>query len=169
MASIILSTICAVALGTAAVPANADTTNVFIIDNVEVKDFKGSQLNGKTISAYDITLTDVGSKKVRTHTIKTVPMGNTVNITTTNTSSGFSSELASFFDEIDMENSVFVVNGTVVSEEEFKALDVKDIAGLEEMRGRSATEFLKALKEEGKYEGETDGRGVISVTARSRQ
>ena len=68
-----------------------------------------------------------------------------------------------------MENSVFVVNGTVVSEEEFKALDVKDIAGLEEMRGRSAAEFLKALKEEGKYEGETDGRGVISVTARSRQ
>ena len=48
-------------------------------------------------------------------------------------------------------------------------LDVKDIAGLEEMRGRSAAEFLKALKEEGKYEGETDGRGVISVTARSRQ
>ena len=36
------------------------------------------------------------------------------------------------------------------------------------MRGRSAAEFLQALKEEGKYDGETSGLGVISVTTKAK-
>ena len=164
MAGIILSTMCAVFLGTAAPSVQADTTNVFIIDSVQVKGFNGAQLNGKTISAYDITYTNVGSRTVRTHTIKTAPTGNTISFTTTETSSAFSAD--DF--QLDTENSLIFVNGTLVSEEEFKALDFKEIIGLEEMKGRSATEFLKALKEEGKFEGETDGQGVISVTTRAK-
>ena len=45
-------------------------------------------------------------------------------------------------------------------------MEAKDVTGLEELRGRSATELLKNLKEEGKYDGETEGKAVISVTAR---
>ena len=162
MACIILSALCAVFLGTAA----ADTTNVFIIDNVEVKGFNGSQLNGKTISAYEITLTDAGSKTIRTHRIKTVPIGNTISVTTTEVSPEFSSEMSSFFNKIDTKNAVIIVNGAFVTEEEFRALDYKDITNLEEMRGRSAAEYLQNLKKEGKYDGKTEGKGVVSVTTR---
>lgn len=164
MAGIILSTICAVFLGTAA----ADTTNVFIIDNVEVKDFNGSQLNGKTISAYEITLTDAGSRTVRTHKIKTVPLGNTIR-TTTEVSTELSSEMSSFLDQVDTENAVIIVNGVPVSEETFRALNFREITNLEEMRGNSASEFLQKLKEEGKYDGATEGKGVVAVTTRQRQ
>ena len=164
MAGIILSTLCAVFLGTAA----ADTTNVFIIDNVEVKAFNGSQLNGKTISAYEITLTDAGAKTIRTHRIKTVPIGNTISVTTTQTSSGFSSEVSSFLDQVDTKDALLFVNGALVTEEVFRALDPKDITGLEELRGRPASEFLQKLKEEGKYDGSTEGKGVVSVTTRKR-
>lgn len=157
MAGIILSTVCAAFLGTAAL---ADTTNVFIIDNVEVKGFNGSQLNGKTISAYDITYTDAGARTVRTHIIKTAPSVNTISRTTTQVSPVYSSESFQF----DTENSLIFVDGKLVSEEEFKALDIFDIAGIEELKGKYAAEFLKALKDKEEYDGETDGIGVISVT-----
>ena len=147
-------------------PEGKDTTNVFIIDNVVVKGFNGFQLNGKTISAYEISLTDTGARMVRTHMIKTVPMGNTVSITTTDASSGFASEVSAFFSQVNTDNAVFVINGEVVIEEEFLALEAKDVTGLEELRGKPATELLKNLKEEGKYDGETEGKAVISVTAR---
>ena len=152
-----------------AVPDGKDITNVFFIDNVKVNDFRGSQLNGKTISAYDITVTDTGSKTVRTHMIKTAPMGNTISTTTTEMSPVLSSEMSSFLGQIDTENAVIIVNGVLVTEEMFRALDFKDITNLEEMRGRSAVEFLQNLKEEGKYDGETEGKGVVTVTTRLQQ
>lgn len=163
MAGILLSTICAVFLGTAA----ADTTNVFIIDNVVVKDFNGSQLNGKTISAYDITFSESGARTVRTHRITTAPSGNTISLTT-ESSSGFSTIGDSPLFQIDTENALIFLDGTLISEEKFKAIAVRDIANLEEMKGRSAAEFLQALKDEGKYDGETSGFGVISVTTKAK-
>ena len=150
-------------------PDGKNATNVFFIDNVKVKNFSGSQLNGKTISSYDILVTDTGSETVRTHMIKTAPMGNTINTTTTEVSPGFSSEISSFLDQIDTQNAVIFVNGIVVSEEAFKALKSRDITGLEEMKGKSAAEFLKSMKEEGKYDGETEGKGVVTVTTRLQQ
>jgi len=150
-------------------PGGKNATNVFYIDNVKVKDFSGSQLNGKTISSYDILVTDTGSETVRTHMIKTAPMGNTINTTTTVVSPEFSSEMSSFLDQIDTQNAVIFVNGIVVSEEAFRALKSRDITGLEEMKGKSAAEFLKSMKEEGKYDGETEGKGVVTVTTRLQQ
>ncbi|MBP5740189.1 MAG: hypothetical protein J6W59_00335 [Bacteroidales bacterium] len=164
MAGIILSTICAVFLGTAA----ADTTNVFIIDNVEVRNFNGSQLNGKTISAYDITYAEAGSRTIRKHIIKTAPSGNTINITTTDAPAGYSTVGDSPFFQVETENALIFLDGKLISEEEFKALAVKDVANLEEMKGRSATEFLQDLKDKGKYDGETSGFGIIVVTSKTR-
>jgi hypothetical protein len=164
MAGIILSSICAIALSTAALPASADTTNVFIIDNVEVKGFNGSQLNGKTISAYEIVLSEVGSKTVRTHLIKTAPFGNTVSYTMTETSPGTSpDELVSFF-RVDTSGAVIFLDGKLVSEAEFNAVDVSKITSLEELKGQSAADYLRTLKDEGKYDGATEGRGVLVVT-----
>lgn len=150
-------------------PDGKNTTNVYFIDNVKVKSFSGSQLNGKTVSSYEMTVTDTGSETVRTHMIETAPMGNTINTTTTSVSSGFSSEMSSFLDQIDTQNAVILVNGIVVSEEAFRALNFREITGIEEMRGRSAAEFLQNLKEEGKYDGKTEGKGVVTVTTRQQQ
>lgn len=166
MASIIISTICAAALSAAALPASADTTNLYIIDNVVVKNFNGSQLNGKTISAYDITFSEAGSKTVRTHTIKTEPFGNTVSFSSTETTPGMPSAAIVSFPQVDTENSVIFINGRLASEAEFKALDSRKITGLNVLKGQSAVDFLEKLKEEGKYEAEIDDRGVVSVTTR---
>ena len=150
-------------------PDGKNTTNVFYIDNVKVKAFSGSQLNGKTISAYDITVTDTGSETIKTHMIKTAPMGNTISTTTTEVSPVFSSEMSSFLDQVETQNAVVFVNGVLVSEESFRALNFREITGLEEMKGKSAADFLVKMKEEGKYDGETSGLGVISVTTRKQQ
>lgn len=167
MAGIILSTICTAALGMAALPASADTTNVFIIDNVVVKNFNGSQLNGKTISAYDIVLSEAGSKTVRTHVIKTAPFGNTISYTKTETSPGTSSDDLIPFFRVDTSNAVIFLDGKLVSEAEFNAVDVNKISSINEMRGQSAVDYLRALRDEGKYDGTTEGLGVLVVTTRS--
>ena len=165
MASIILSTICAAFLGTAALPANADTTNVYIIDNVVVRNFSGSQLNGKTISAYDIQLSTSGSRVIRTHTIKTAPFGKTITIKPAETSGPKPTDFLPYPLE-ELHNVVYFLNGEMISEEAFLSLNGKDIAGVKVFKEMSATEYLLELMDEGKYDGPTTGRDVVVVTGR---
>ena len=165
MASIILSTICAAFLGTAALPAKADTTNVYIIDNVQVKNFSGSQLNGKTISAYDINLSTAGSRVIRTHVIKTGPFGKTITITPAETSGPKPTDFLPYpLDEL--LNVVYFLDGEQISEEAFLAMNGKDIAGVKVYKEMSATEYLQGLKDKGKYDGPTVRRDVVVVTGR---
>ena len=165
MASIILSTICAALIGTAALPAKADTTNVYIIDNVVVKSFSGSQLNGKTISAYDIQLSTSGSRVIRTHTIKTAPFGKTITITPAETSAPKPTDFLPYPLE-ELRNVVYFLDGELLSEEAFLAMNGKDIAGVKVFKEMAATEYLQGLKDEGKYDGPTSGRDVVVVTGR---
>lgn len=166
MASIILTTICAVALGTANIPASADTTNVYIVDNVEVKNFSGSQLSGKTITAYDISRSRRGSVPVRIHNIKTAPFGNTIQITPQ--VSGPSIEAFLPFPLEEMQNPVYFLDGNVIGEEEFLSLDTATIAGVRALKEASASDYLKPLKDEGKYDGPVDGCTVVIVTSRAK-
>ena len=80
MTGIVLSALCAVALGAASPSIQADTTDVYIIDYVEINGFNGSQLVGKTVSTYNINLVTEGSKTFRRHIIKTVLSGNTIKV-----------------------------------------------------------------------------------------
>lgn len=52
MLTSVLSAVCAAALGVSPVSSQADTTHVYFINGVQVENFNGSQLVGKTISAY---------------------------------------------------------------------------------------------------------------------
>ena len=165
MAGIILSTICAAFLGTATLPANADTTNVYIIDNVEVKNFTGTQLNGKTISAYDVTLSNAGSRIIRTHIIKTAPFGKTINITPAETSGPKPTDFLPYPLE-ELKNVVYFLNGELISEEAFLAMSGKEIGGVKVFRATAASEYLQGLKDEGKFDGPTVGRDVVIVTGR---
>ena len=54
MLTSILSAVCALALGASAMTSQADTVNVYMINGGKVTNFDGSQLCGKTVSAYRI-------------------------------------------------------------------------------------------------------------------
>lgn len=166
MTGIILSSICAVALGAASPSVQTDTTDVYVIDYVEVKDFDGTQLVGKTISTYNINLTGDGSKVVRNHIIKTVLSGNRVSVATREMSPAMAGLLNMSPEEMD--NAVFFLNGARVSKLTFGYLDVSDIAEIKTLKGSEAAEYLQSLKNHREYDGETAGRGVVIVTTGSR-
>ena len=166
MTSLVLSAICAVALGAASPSVQTDTTDVYVIDYVEVKDFNGTQLVGKTISTYNVNLTGEGSRIVRTHIIKTVLSGNTVKVATRE----MSPEMAALIklSPEEMGNAVFFLNGARVSQLTFNYLDANDIAEIKTLKGSEAAEYLLSLKKNREYDGETAGRGVVVVTTKSR-
>lgn len=166
MTGIILSSICAVALGAASPSVQTDTTDVYVIDYVEVKDFDGTQLVGKTISTYNINLTGDGSKVVRNHIIKTVLSGNRVSVATREMSPAMAGLLNMSPEEMD--NAVFFLNGARVSKLTFGYLDVSDIAEIKTLKGLEAAEYLQSLKNNREYDGETAGRVVVIVTTGSR-
>ena len=54
MNTLILTSLCALALNASAKPAATDTVDMYMIDNAKVEKFDGSQLVGKTIVSYDV-------------------------------------------------------------------------------------------------------------------
>ena len=78
MKTLIISALCALALcsvpyGAEARPAQSDTLDRYVIDGVDVTGFDGSQLVGKTIQSYDVTVSKSGRTVCRTHSITTLP------------------------------------------------------------------------------------------------
>lgn len=73
MFSFLLSTVLALSLGSAeieSVPEQIqDTVDMYVIDDVVISDFDGSQLVGKNVSSYQVTRSKV--KPVRVHVIVT--------------------------------------------------------------------------------------------------
>ena len=108
---------------------------IYVIDNVTVENFDGSQLKGKTIGDYQITTTGKGNKAVTVHAITTVKRtmrsqiivndnGQVIMKTDTllNRFGG-----ASLKSETVVPNFVYVVDGKVVEESEVKNLPAKQI------------------------------------------
>ena len=108
---------------------------IYVIDNVTVENFDGSQLKGKTIGDYQITTTGKGNKAVTVHAITTVKRtmrsqiivndnGQVIMKTDTllNRFGG-----ASLKSETVVPNFVYVVDGKVVEESEVKNLPTKQI------------------------------------------
>ena len=153
MTSILLSTICAVALNAAPLSAPADTIIAYAIDGQKIEHFDGSQLIGKKIASYEIVVLNLqgSSEPTLLHSILTEEGAkNTPPVSVS-------------FRKVDTAGVVFIVDGTPVSEEEFQTLDPKKISGMEILKDSSAEDILKKLKEEGVYNGETEGHGVIVV------
>jgi hypothetical protein len=108
---------------------------IYVIDNVTVDNFDGSQLKGKTIGDYQITTTGKGNKAVTVHAITTVKRtmrsqiivndnGQVIMKTDTllNRFGG-----ASLKSETVVPNFVYVIDGKVVEESEVKNLPTKQI------------------------------------------
>ena len=111
---------------------------IYVIDNVTVEHFDGSQLKGKTIGDYQITTTGKGNKAVTVHAITTVKRtmrsqiivndnGQVIMKTDTllNRFGG-----ASLKSETVVPNFVYIVDGKVVEESEVKNLPTKQIQSI---------------------------------------
>lgn len=178
MTSIILTTICALALNAASIPAQADTNDIYLIDLSKVENFNGSQLAGKTIRAYSIQRENVGGVPTRIHFITTKTDGaqtpvvaifdndfNDATSVTVGDKSQPSISVRTTDPSLSADDIVYIVDGKQAGTEEFKKLDPKNIKSIEVMKGSSAAKYLQDLKDQGKYQGEADpSGGLIIVT-----
>ena len=177
MTSIILSTICALTLNAAPVSAQADTLHVFIIDYQPVPDFDGSQLVGKTISFYKVSRDKMGDTPVVFHSIRTeggptqpgvaifskdenadAPSGDVTVV-----SLGDKIKVRSASPSGSIDDIVYIVDGKLTGQEDFKKLEPKNIKSIEVMKDTSASKYLQELKDQGKYQGDINPKGGVIV------
>ena len=178
MTSIILTTICALALDAASFPALADTNDIYLIDLAKVENFDGSQLAGKTIRAYSIQRENVGGVPTRIHLITTKTDGaqtpvvtifdndfNNATSVTVGEKSRPSINVRTTDPSLSADDIVYIVDGKQISSDDFRKLDPKNIKAIEVMKGSSAAKYLQDLKDQGKYQGGAEpSGGLIIVT-----
>ena len=201
MTNIILSTVCALALNTASLSAQADTADIYLIDYVKVENFNGSQLARKVIYSYTIKRETVNGVPTRLHFINTGVMkdgkivydpssqpavllydedfnnGTAVSVGKPNTSSidlsgGLQvSSLTPRTAEAEPSavNAIYIVDETVVSEDEFKNLDPRNISSISIAKGASSIGVLRDLKGQGKYDGEIEGVNTVVVITKKKR
>ncbi len=119
MLTALISMICALnmSVGTPVV----DTVNVYVIDKVMIENFDGSQLKGKTVLDYTITLCN----GIRTHNI------------TTQQGSGQSSSMDS------KPKMIYVVNSKVVPENVLNAIKPNNIKEMRVIKNADSPEARK--------------------------
>ncbi len=146
MRTILLTALCAVAIGTQAKVAN-DTIDKYIIDKQPVEHFDGSQLEGKRISKYMIAYKQGKGVVERHHVIYT---GDEAEKTIRN-SNGPIVSMAT--------DPLLIVDGKETSPEDFAKLNSQAIDHIDVLKAGS-----KAAKE---YYGKKGSNGVIIVTTKA--
>lgn len=71
MLTTIISMVCALSLGASSVSSQADTVNVYMINDEKVANFDGSQLVGKTITDYKVVTATKDNTVYQVHGITT--------------------------------------------------------------------------------------------------
>lgn len=66
-------------------------------------------------------------------------------------------------------NAIYIVDETVVSEEEFKNLDTRNISSISIAKGASSIGVLRDLKGQGKYDGEIEGVNTVVVITKKKR
>lgn len=174
MTNIILSTVCALALNAAALPAQIDTNDLYLIDNAKVESFNGSQLAGKRVITYNIFRENVAGIPTRVHIITTdaskdnpvVIMGNPdmSNVTVVSLEPGSerpSISIRSTDPSKSVDDIMFFVDGKQIASDEFKKLDPKNIASMEVMKEAGAEAYLQNLKDQGLVPKDINPKGGI--------
>ena len=122
MLSLILSTLSAAIFSVGILTAPADTLNHYVIDNKPVENFDGSQLEGRKIESYSITVvtndSEKPSKVYRLHEIVTDQGSKPT-------------------------QPLYIIDGKIVTEAEFQGLDPKSIKSLTVLKGNSAQAYEK--------------------------
>ena len=201
MTSIILSTVCALALNAASLSAQADTADIYLIDYVKVENFNGSQLSRKVIYSYVIKRETVKGVPTRLHFINTGVMKDgkvvydpssqpavllydedfnnctAVSVGKPNTASvdhpgglqvpSLTTRTAE--SESSAVNVIYVIDETVVSEEDFKNLNPRRISSINIAKDASSIGVLRELKAKGKYDGEIEGVSAVVVVTKQKK
>ena len=175
MTSIILSSVCALALNAAALPAQVDTNDLYLIDNARVENFNGSQLDGKTVVSYKIMRENVAGVPTRVHFITTnapkdgstpvvvmaSPGLNDVTVVSLDKAEHPSITIRSTDPSKSVDDILFFVDGKQIASDEFKKLDPKDIASMEVMKDASAEAYLQGLKDQGLVPKDINPKGGV--------
>lgn len=111
---------------------------IYVIDNVTVENFDGSQLKGKTIGDYQITTTGKGNKAITVHAITTVKrtMRSQIIVNDNGQVIMKTDTLLNRFGGVSLKsetvvpNFVYIVDGKVVEESEVKNLPTKQIQSI---------------------------------------
>ena len=134
-------------LKAAPLTATADTTNYYVINGQPVDKFDGSQLEGKTIVSYDITIITPPDKgAVRVHEILTEGYSHPpVSVQIRPTYSD---------DQVD---PVYVIDGKPVSKKDFEQLNPAEIKSMTVVKNGSMEEVKK-------YEGWENGVILVETS-----
>lgn len=122
MLSLILSTLSAAIFSAGVLTAPADTINHYVIDNKPVENFDGSQLEGRKIESYSITVVtndpEKPAKVYRLHEIVTDQGSKPA-------------------------QPLYIIDGKIVTEADFQGLDPKSIESLTVLKGNRAQAYEK--------------------------
>lgn len=149
MRTILLTTLCAVAIGTQAKVAN-DTIDKYIIDKQPIEHFDGSQLEGKRISKYMIAYKQGKGVVEKHHVIYT---GDEAEKTFTIEGDANGPIVVS-----KMLGPLIIVDGKESSNEEMALIKSEDVASVY---------VFEPSSEVAKSYGEKGSKGVIKVTTKS--
>ena len=164
MLTTILSALCALSLCFTDLSAQADTTDRYFIDGSSVTNFDGSQLVGKTIREYRIQNGYDHQNVVRVHNIITsdykYPVGDEVKVISVESMSDEPTINIRSTSNVDVDKDiVYVIDGKVISREEFMKVKPSKIASIEIIK-ETANEIRK------KYT-DRDDVGVILITTKN--
>ncbi|MBO4922768.1 MAG: Plug domain-containing protein [Bacteroidales bacterium] len=176
MTSILLSTICAIALNVAPLSAPTDTNVVYMIDYAKVENFDGSQLVGKVITSYRIQKEDILGVPTLFHVITTnsanggsapvVVLGNTdrSNVTVVSTDPDERPSITIRpSSSSSLEDILYFIDGKQVGADVFNKLEPKNVQSIQVMKDSSAAKYLQDLKDQGKYNGEINPKGGVII------
>lgn len=175
MTSIILSTICALALNAAPISAPADTNDLYVIDDIKVEHFDGSQLAGKQIGSYKIILQNTSGTPTRIHYIVTgkVHEGRAKVSVVENSDSPLSgSPLVIPRGKDHAENILLFIDGKQKDTKDIKQIkqirsNPNAIASIVVMKDSSAEKYVRGLKDQGKLDKNVDASGgIILITTK---
>ena len=176
MTSIILSTICAIALNAAPLSAPADTIIAYAIDGQKIEHFDGSQLVGKKIAAYEIIKLDAMEGPTILHSILTEEGAIKSDLVVINgvkheEDASFKLNGAITIRSVDpsysLDDIVYVLDGKVITADDFKKLDPRGIESITVLKDAPAEPVLQSLRDQGKYQGDVNpAGGVIVVTTK---
>lgn len=157
MRTILLSAFCTLVLNVQSTEVKLDTIQKYIIDKQVVKNFNGTQLEGKTISKYIIAYKNVGKTVEKTHIIYTNKPTNIPQ--TTEANEGISS-IKLEGDSSNKTKALIIIDGKETVSLDFKEIKPESIA--------SVNVYKPGSKVAESY-GEKGLNGVIMVVTKNNK
>lgn len=143
--------LCAFVLGIQASALPKDTVDSYVIDNVAIAKFDGTQLVGKTIDKYAIAYKNNGKSVEKCHVITTRKSGKVINI-------------KGMPEGKDLHNTLILLNGKEVTFSDTTNLKPEDISNITILKAGS-----KAAKAILKQRGRTDKGEVMIITSNLKE